>query len=82
MGSATCVRDRVVVGLAIGSVVVLADAAHQAVDALGLVTALIALRVARRPAAAQWTFGIGKADALGGFVSAPLLGGSCAWVVR
>ncbi len=72
---------QVVVGLSIGSVVVLADAAHQAVDALGLVTALIALRVARRPADAQWTYGMGKSDALGGFVSALLLVGSVVWIV-
>ena len=72
---------QVIVGLAIGSVVVLADAAHQIVDALGLVTALIALRVARRPADAQWTYGMGKSDALGGFVSAFLLVGSVVWIV-
>ncbi len=72
---------QVVVGLAIGSVVVLADAAHQAVDALGLVTALIALRVARRPADARFTYGLGKSDALGGFVSALLLVASVVWIV-
>jgi cobalt-zinc-cadmium efflux system protein len=72
---------QIVVGLAIGSVVVLADAAHQAVDALGLVTAVIALRIARRPASDAWSFGFGKADALGGFVSALLLLGSVAWIV-
>jgi len=72
---------QVIVGLAIGSVVVLADAAHQAVDALGLITAWIALRIARRPATDLWSFGFGKADALGGFVSALLLLGSVAWIV-
>ena len=72
---------QVVVGLAIGSVVVLADAAHQAVDALGLVTALIALRMAKRPADEQWTYGLGKSDALGGFVSALLLVVSVVWIV-
>jgi cobalt-zinc-cadmium efflux system protein len=71
---------QVVVGLAIGSVVVLADAAHQAVDALGLITALIAVNVARRPASQHWSYGLGKADALGGFVSALLLIGSVAWI--
>jgi cobalt-zinc-cadmium efflux system protein len=70
-----------VAGVAIGSVVVLADAAHQAVDAIGLITAVIAVRVARRPATATWSFGLGKADALGGFVSAMLLLGSVAWIV-
>ncbi len=72
---------QVVVGLAIGSVVVLADAAHQAVDALGLITAFVALRIARRPATADWSYGLGKADALGGFVSALLLVGSVVWIV-
>ena len=70
-----------VVGVAIGAVVVLADAAHQAVDAIGLITAVIAVRVARRPATATWSFGLGKADALGGFISALLLLGSVAWIV-
>ncbi len=72
---------QVVAGLAIGSVVVLADAAHQAVDAFGLITALVAVRVARRPATNAWSYGFGKADALGGFVSALLLLGSVAWIV-
>lgn len=72
---------QVAVGLAIGSVVVLADAAHQAVDALGLITAFVALRIARRPASRDWSYGLGKADALGGFVSALLLLGSVAWIV-
>lgn len=72
---------QVVVGLAIGSVVVLADAAHQAVDALGLITAFIAVRIARRPVTRDWSYGFGKADALGGFVSALLLVASVAWIV-
>lgn len=71
---------QIVVGLAIGSVVVLADAAHQAVDSLGLITAFIAVRIARRPASRDWSYGLGKADALGGFVSALLLIGSVVWI--
>lgn len=71
---------QVVVGLAIGSVVVLADAAHQAVDALGLVTAFVAVRIARRPASGKWSYGLGKADALGGFVSALFLLTSVGWI--
>ena len=72
---------QVIAGLAIGSVVVLADAAHQTVDALGLITALIALRFSLRPPTSDWTYGMGKADALGGFVSALLLLGSVAWIL-
>jgi cobalt-zinc-cadmium efflux system protein len=72
---------QVVVGLLIGAVVVLADAAHQAVDALGLITALVALRIARAPADDSYTYGRAKSDALGGLVSALLLFGSVAWIV-
>lgn len=72
---------QIIVGLAIGSVVVLADAAHQAVDALGLITAFVAIRIARRPASHDWSYGFGKADALGGFVSALLLLVSVVWIV-
>lgn len=71
---------QIMVGLAIGSVVVLADAAHQAVDALGLITAFIAIRIARRPASSDWSYGLGKADALGGFISALLLLASVGWI--
>lgn len=72
---------QVVVGLAIGSVVVLADAAHQIVDALGLITALVAALLASRPASSEMSFGWGKADALGGFVSSLLLLSSVVWIV-
>ncbi|MGA9276529.1 cation diffusion facilitator family transporter [Ilumatobacter sp.] len=71
---------QILVGLAIGSVVVLADAAHQAVDALGLITAFVAVSIARRPPSREWSYGLGKADALGGLVSALLLLGSVVWI--
>ena len=72
---------QVIVGLALGSVVVLADAAHQVVDAIGLLTALTAALLAARPTSQTMSFGWGKADALGGFVSALLLLASVAWIV-
>ncbi len=71
---------QVVVGIALGSVVVLADAAHQIVDAIGLLTALVAVLLATRPASASMSFGWGKTDALGGFVSGLLLLASIGWI--
>ncbi len=71
---------QVIVGLALGSVVVLADALHQIVDAVGLLTALIALILLRRPATRAMSYGWGKADALGGYTSGLLLVGSVVWV--
>ncbi len=71
---------QVIVGLALGSVVVLADAAHQIVDAVGLLTALTAALLAARPTSSSMSFGWGKADALGGFVSGLLLLASIGWI--
>jgi len=72
---------QVVVGISLGSVVVLADAAHQVVDAVGLLTALAAVLLAARPTSSAMSFGWGKSDALGGLISGLLLLGSVAWIV-
>lgn len=72
---------QVLVGLSLGSVVVLADAAHQVVDALGLLTALAAVLLAARPTSSAMSFGWGKSDALGGLISGLLLLGSVGWIV-
>lgn len=71
---------QVAAGIAIGSVVVLADAAHQVVDAIGLLTALTAALLIARPSNSRMSFGWGKADALGGFISGLLLVGSLIWI--
>jgi cobalt-zinc-cadmium efflux system protein len=72
---------QVIVGLALGSVVVLADALHQVVDAVGLLTALVALVLVRRPATTSMSYGWGKIDALGGYTSGLLLLGSIVWIM-
>ena len=72
---------QVLVGISLGSVVVLADAAHQVVDAIGLLTALAAVLLAARPTSEAMSFGWGKSDALGGLVSGLLLLGSIGWIV-
>lgn len=72
---------QVIVGISLGSVVVLADAAHQVVDAIGLLTALAAALLAARPTSKVMSFGWGKSDALGGLISGLLLLGSIGWIV-
>lgn len=71
---------QVAVGLYTGAVVVLADAAHQVVDAIGLLTALLATGLAKRGATRAMSFGWGKADALGAYSSGLLLVGSVIWI--
>lgn len=71
---------QVAVGLAIGSVAVLADAVHQVVDAVGLVLALVAARLVQAGATSRSTYGLGRADALGALLSGSLLLASVGWI--
>jgi cobalt-zinc-cadmium efflux system protein len=59
----------VVGGLLTGSLVLLADAAHMATDVLALGLALLAARMARRPATARRTFGYHRTEVLAAFVN-------------
>jgi cobalt-zinc-cadmium efflux system protein len=52
----------VVVGILAGSLALLSDAAHMLTDAGALALALVAIRLARRPAAGAMTFGLGRAE--------------------
>jgi len=70
----------VVFGLAFGSLAVLADAVHQFSDVLGLVVAVIAFRLAQRASTAEYTFGLRRAEVLGGLLNAVLLVGSSVWI--
>ncbi|WP_027758956.1 cation diffusion facilitator family transporter [Streptomyces sp. AA1529] len=54
----------VVVGLAAGSLALLSDAAHMLTDAASLVLALVAMRLAARPARGGYTFGLKRAEIL------------------
>lgn len=53
-----------------GSLALMADAGHMLVDAAALMLALLAVRMARRPADARRTFGYGRMEVLAGFVNA------------
>jgi cobalt-zinc-cadmium efflux system protein len=54
----------VVVGIAVNSLALLSDAAHMLTDAGAIALALIAIRLARRPAAGSMTFGFKRAEIL------------------
>ena len=54
----------VAAGLVAGSLALLADAGHMLTDAAALAAALVASRLASRPARGQWTFGLGRAEIL------------------
>ncbi|QKW17951.1 cation transporter [Kitasatospora sp. NA04385] len=54
----------VVIGLAAGSLALLSDAAHMLTDAASIVLALVAMRLAARPAGGGFTFGLKRAEIL------------------
>lgn len=68
---------QIIGGLLSGSIALIADAIHNLSDALTLVIAFAARRIARRPADGQMTFGYGRAEivaALINYVSLIVLG--------
>ncbi len=52
----------VAAGIVAGSLALLADAGHMLTDAAALGAALLAARLASRPARGPWTFGLGRAE--------------------
>ena len=60
-------------GLLTGSLALLADAGHMFTDALGLLMALVAVRVAQRPATLSKTYGFYRAEVLAAAVNALVL---------
>jgi len=54
----------VVVGLAAGSLALLSDAAHMLTDAASIMLALLAMRLAARPARGGYTYGLKRAEIL------------------
>lgn len=72
---------QVVGAVAFGSLALLADSVHQASDVVSLFLAVGIAAVVARPATRRFTFGFGRADALGGLVHAALLLGGALWIV-
>ncbi len=72
----------VAAGLAAGSVALLSDAAHMLTDAGSIGLALVAARLATRPASASFTFGLPRAEVLSAQVNGAallVLGAVLAW---
>lgn len=65
------------VGFWSGSLALLSDAAHMVSDVSALALALVVAELARRPASSGRTFGLVRAEVLGAFVNALVLGGAC-----
>ena len=59
----------VLAGIYANSLALISDAGHMVTDAAGLLLAVIAQLVSKRPPSAKYSFGLGRAEALAAFVN-------------
>ncbi|MEY2776769.1 MAG: hypothetical protein RLY30_867 [Pseudomonadota bacterium] len=64
-----------------GSLALISDAGHMATDASGLLIALVAQFVARRPASGRFSYGYGRIEAIAAFVNGLLLLVMTGWIL-
>lgn len=67
-------------GVLFGSLALLADAVHMASDVGALTIALVALRLAERPASDRHTYGLQRAEVLGALVNGVVLVAAALWI--
>jgi cation diffusion facilitator family transporter len=72
---------KIVVGVLSGSLGMLAEAAHSALDLVAAVVTFLAVRVSDRPADADHTYGHGKIENFSALIEALLLVVTCIWIV-
>lgn len=72
---------KLAVGLLSGSLGVLSDAAHSALDLAGAVLTFFSVRVADKPADEGHTYGHGKIENISAFIEVGLMAVSCVWII-
>jgi cation diffusion facilitator family transporter len=72
---------KIVVGLSTGSIGILAEAAHSALDLVAAVVTFWAVRIAGLPADPEHTYGHGKIENLSALFETGLLLATCVWIV-
>ena len=70
-----------VVGLITGSLGILAEAAHSALDLVAAVVTLLAVSVSDKPADRDHTYGHGKVENFSALIETVLLFVTCAWII-
>ena len=73
---------KLVVGFATGSLGILAEAAHSALDLVAAVMTLVAVRISGRPADRSHHYGHGKVENLSALIETALLVLTCVWIIR
>ena len=68
-------------GVLSGSLGVLSDAAHSALDLAGATLTFFSVRVSDKPADEEHPYGHAKVENLSAFIEAGLMAASCAWII-
>ena len=72
---------KIIVGLATGSLGILAEAAHSGLDLMAAVMTFLAVRISGRPADRNHLYGHGKVENLSAFFETVLLLVTCFWII-
>lgn len=72
---------QVIGAISFGSLALLADSVHQGSDVVGLVIALVAMRLASRPRSSRYSFGLRRAEVVGATLNAALLFAASVWII-
>ncbi len=72
---------KIVVGIATGSLGILAEAAHSGLDLVAALMTLFAVRISARPADPRHPYGHGKAENISALFETFLLLATCAWIL-
>ena len=72
---------KLIVGLITGSLGILAEAAHSALDLVAAVVTFLAVRISDKPADHEHTYGHGKIENFSALVETVLLFVTCAWII-
>jgi cation diffusion facilitator family transporter len=73
---------KIVVGLTTGSLGILAEAAHSALDLVAAVMTFLAVRISSKPADTRHLYGHGKVESLSALFETLLLLATCVWIIR
>ncbi len=72
---------KTIVGISTGSLGILSEAAHSALDLVAAVITLMSVRVSDKPADAEHQYGHGKIENFSAFIETGLLLLTCVWIV-
>ncbi len=72
---------KIFVGITTGSLGILSEAAHSALDLIAAVVTLLSVRVSDKPADAEHQYGHGKVENFSAFIETGLLLLTCIWIV-